>query len=126
VTVPRADYTNIAFAVEDGCLVMTAKPRPQAHRRGDGVYRHTCPLESFTEVAHAIEAAGSAGLTREELHDQTGIAWTRINVALVFLDERSIITRAGKRGRLVVPASRSLVEDALTEYHALREKGPAA
>jgi hypothetical protein len=49
-------------------------------------------------VAHAIEAAGQAGLSREELHERTAIAWTRINVALVFMDERSIITRAGRRG----------------------------
>jgi hypothetical protein len=118
--VPRTDYSNIAFAVEDGHLVMTARPRS-----GGEPYRHTCPLASYQDVAHAIEAAGSAGLTREQLHERTGIAWTRINVAIVFLDERSIITRAGKRGRLVVPASRTLVEDALTEYHALREEGPA-
>jgi hypothetical protein len=120
VIVPRADYANLAFAVEDGCLVMTARPR-----LGGASYRHTCPLESFAEVAHAIEAAGEAGLSREELHERTAIAWTRINVALVFMDERSIITRAGKRGRLVVTRSPVLVEEALVEYHALREKGPA-
>jgi hypothetical protein len=117
---PRADYANLAFAVEDGCLVMTARPRS-----GGEPYRHTCPLASYQEVAHAIEDAGEAGLSREELHERTGIAWTRINVAIVFLDERSIVTRAGKRGRLVVPASGTLVEDAMVEYHALREKGPA-
>jgi hypothetical protein len=121
VSVPRADYTNIAFAAEDGYLVMTARPVS-----GGEPYRHTCPLESYAEVAHAIEAAGQAGLSREELHERTGIAWTRINVALVFMDERSVITRAGKRGRLVVTASQTLVEDAMVEYHALREKGPAA
>jgi hypothetical protein len=37
---------------------------------------------------------------------------------------RRDITHARKRGRLVVTASRTLVEDAMVEYHALREKGP--
>lgn len=116
---PRTDFTNVAFSVDDGNLIMDAQAR------AGHPYRHTCPLESLTAIAHAIEAAGKGGVSREDLHERTGIAWTRINVALVFLDERSIVERAGKRGRLVVLASRTLVEDALVEYHALRE-GEAA
>lgn len=113
---PRIDFTNVAFAVEDDHLIMTAQARTGTP------YRHSCPLESFTAIAHAIEAAGNQGVSREDLHQRTGTAWTRINVALVFLDERSILQRAGKRGRLVVSASRTLVEDAMVEYHALREE----
>ena len=74
-------------------------------------------------MAHTIEEAGEAGVTREALHEKTRLPWTRINVALLFLYERGIIEKAGKRGRLSVPASGAVHLDAMTEYHALREKG---
>jgi hypothetical protein len=112
------DLANVTFHVEDGCLAMSAVAR------GGKPYRHACPLASFTAVAHELDAAGTNGITREQVHARTGIPWTRINVAITFLYERSIVERAGRRGRLYVPASGSIVEDALTEYHALREKGP--
>ena len=112
------DLANVTFGVEDGCLVMSAVAR------GGTPYRHACPLESFVLVAHELDAAGQQGITREQVHDRTKIPWTRINVAITFLFERSIVERFGRRGRLYVPASGTVVEDALTEYHALREKGP--
>jgi hypothetical protein len=89
-------------------------------------YRHTCPLQDLETVAHELDEAGAAGATREGIRERTGIAWTRINVALRFLDERSIIAQSGKRGRLYVPASGGVYLDAMVEYHALREGGTAA
>lgn len=112
------DLTNVAFHVEDGHLVMNAVAR------GGKPYRHACPLDSFVLVAHELDAAGTGGITREQIHERTKIPWTRINVAVTFLYERSIIERTGRRGRLYVPASGVVVEDAMLEYHALREKGP--
>jgi hypothetical protein len=108
------DYATATFTVEDGELVMHAAPKVGRP------YRHACPLASFEAVAHAIDEAPQ-GITREQLRERTGLAWTRIAVALNFLDERSIIDRTGKRGRLCIPSSGAVHLDALTEYHALRE-----
>jgi hypothetical protein len=113
---PPIDLATVTFSIDDGRLVLQATAR-----RTGTPYRHTCPLESFEAVAHGFDAAGSRGLTRVELHERTGIPWTPINVAIVFLYERSIIDRTGSRGRLYVPASAAVFEDAMTEYHALRE-----
>lgn len=118
---PITDFANITFSVEDGHLVM------QAVARNTGKpYRHSCPLASFEAVAREIDGAGPAGITREGLHDKTAIPWTRINVAVLFLYERSIVERAGKRGRLYIPGSTTVFEDAMTEYHALGEGGQDA
>jgi hypothetical protein len=110
------DYATAIFSVEDGELVMHVAPKEGKP------YRHACPLASFEAVAHAIDEA-PAGITRDQLRERTGLAWTRIAVALNFLDERSIIDRRGKRGRLCIPASGTVHLDALTEYQALRERG---
>jgi hypothetical protein len=115
--VPITDFANIAFGVEDGHLVMTAVARTSGEP-----YRHACPLASYTEVARAVEEAGAPGITREAIHEKTGLAWTRISVALFFLYERGTVEKAGKRGRLYVPASATLFEDAMCEYHALVEE----
>lgn len=112
---PRVDFANVNFSVEDGHLVMDALARTGKR------YRHTCPLESYEAVAREVDAAGPQGLTRTDLHERTGIPWTRIQVALLFFDERSIVDRSGRRGRLFIPASTAVFEDAMTEYHALRE-----
>lgn len=117
---PITGFTNVTFAVEDGYLVMraiaTTTGRP---------YRHACPAADLEAVAHAIDGAGPGGVTREGLHVATRLAWTRISVAVLFLFERSIIERAGRRGGWYVPASGSVHLDAMTEYHALREGPPA-
>jgi len=118
---PPIDLATVTFGVDDGRLVLNAVARSTGKP-----YRHTCPLESFEAVAHELDAAGSHGLTRVDLHERTGVPWTRINVAVLFLYERSIVERsiverAGSRGRLYVPASTTVFEDAMTEYHALRE-----
>src|SRR4051812_42766996 len=117
---PLTDFTNVSFEVQDGHLIMGAVAKTTGRP-----YRHACNLPSYEAVARAVEEAGAGGATREALHEATKLPWTRINVALLFLYERGIIERAGKRGRLSVPASTCLYEDAMTEYHALREKGPA-
>jgi len=116
---PITDFTDITFAVDDGHLVMTAVA--MTSRRP---YRHTCPAVSYAAVAHALAEAGAGGITRADLHEKTGLPWTRIQVALLFLFERSIVERDGPRGRLYVPASATLFEDAMIEYHALREERP--
>ncbi|MBX3377500.1 MAG: hypothetical protein KF678_10920 [Phycisphaeraceae bacterium] len=109
------DYTNLIFAVENDELVMYAVAKSTGKP-----YRHTCPQASFEAVACALEEAPD-GLTRDQLREGTGLAWSRIAVALLFLDERSIIERKGRRGQLCIPATEAVLLDAMTEYHAVRE-----
>jgi hypothetical protein len=116
--VPITDFTNVAFTVEDGHLVMSAVARTTGTP-----YRHACPLASFEAIAREIDSAGKDGITRETLHKRTRIPWTRINVAVLFMYERGCVERAGCRSRLYVPASTFVFEDAMTEYHALAEQG---
>ena len=117
---PITDFTNIVFSVEYGYLVMHATARSTGTP-----YRHACPLASYEAVVQALAEAGPGGITRVGLHEATGLPWTRIQVALLFLYERSIVERAGPRERLYVPTTATVYEDAMVEYHALRE-GPAA
>lgn len=117
---PETDFSTMSFAVEQGELVVRA-----VARRSGAAYRHACDLASFEQVARTIDGAAPAGLTREEIQAATGLPWTRIQVALLFLNERSCVNRAGRRGARYEPASAAIYEDAMTEYHALAQQGPA-
>lgn len=112
---PAFDFANATFAVDDGYLVMTALPRSGKR------YRHTCSMANFQKVAEEVGAAGPDGLTRDALQERTQVPWSQIQVAINFLDERSIVEHKGRRGRLIAPGTADLLLDALTEYHALRE-----
>lgn len=82
-------------------------------------YTHRCRLETFTEVLHTINE-----------HDgpiNTGILWskvdapkTQISTALAFLKERSCLNPGVHRRHQI--AVKHIVEDGLTEFHALKEK----
>lgn len=86
-------------------------------------YQHRCPEESFTAVAHAVaDAPGPFNL--EDLRRAATITWTQAAVAFAFLKERSVVIPAG--GRTHAAAGTTPFEDAMIEYHALREKGPSA
>ena len=115
---PITDFANVSFGVEDGHLVMRAVARSTGKP-----YRHACPRADLEAVAHALDQARPDGLTRESLHEATGLPWTRLNVAVLFLFERSIVERAGRRGARYVPACAGVHLDAMTEYHALCEPG---
>lgn len=81
-------------------------------------YRHTCAIESFEAVAHAIDEAGPKGFTLGALRDITGLPCSQIATAMAFLRERGIIEVRGKRN---YPTGEAVHVDAMTEYHALRE-----
>jgi hypothetical protein len=117
----ETDFSNITFAVEENFLVVHA-----TSKRTGQPYRHACPGTDFVTIATEIDAAGPDGISREDLHAKTGIPWTRIQVALLFLNERGCINRQGRRGRLYARSSNFMFEDAMIEYHALRELGKDA
>ncbi len=92
-------------------------------------YEHACTKQVYDDVAYAIEQMGNASFTMEDIRakagggDETNMPpWSQVAVAIAFLKERSCIVPA--RNRKHVAASDFVYEDALIEYHALREKGP--
>ncbi len=92
-------------------------------------YEHACTKQVYDDVAYAIEQMGNAAFTMEDVRAKIGEGeesgnppWSQVAVAVAFLKERSCVVPA--RNRKHIAASDFVYEDALIEYHALREKGP--
>lgn len=116
---------NETFVVDAACGALLRRVVP---RRGKP-YVHMCTKQVYDDVAYAIEQMGNAAFTLEDIRDGVGGGdeskmppWSQVAVAIAFLKERSCIVPA--RERKHVAASDFVYEDALIEYHALREKGP--
>jgi hypothetical protein len=125
---------NETFIVDgpSGALIRRVIPK-----RGKP-YEHMCTKQVYDDVAYTIEQMGNASFTMEDIRAKIGDdsvvntgsndddsnmpSWTQVAVAIAFLKERSCIVPA--RNRKHVAATNYLYEDALIEYHALREKGP--
>jgi len=104
---------NETFRVEDGMLVRAVIPE-----RGTP-YEHRCPLAAYEEVAHAIDALGDERSSLEDLVARTKLPHTQVNTAFAFMKERGCVVPAHKRRQKA--ASNFVFEDAMIEYHALRE-----
>ncbi|MBX3408220.1 MAG: hypothetical protein KF869_15825, partial [Phycisphaeraceae bacterium] len=86
-------------------------------------YQHRCPEDAFEAVAYAVAEATSP-FNLEDLRHAANIPWTQAAVAFAFLKERSVVVPAD--GRNHAAAGATPYEDAMVEFHALREKGPSA
>jgi len=89
-------------------------------RRGKP-YEHRCSLEVYEQVAHWIDERGEHPFTGEEIVAAEDAPHSQVFTALAFLHERSIIERQGKMTIAVNPGGGVHLE-AMTEWHALREK----
>ena len=114
---------NETFAVDGPSGVLLRRVVP---RRGTP-YEHACTKQVYDDVAYAIEQLGNASFTMEEVRAKAGCGdeanmppWSQVAVAIAFLKERSCIVPG--RNRKHIAASDFVYEDALIEYHALREK----
>ena len=109
------------FTVADDHLVRSVVP---IWGRGEP-YEHRCPRASYENIAHAAELfstqTGDPGFTLEELATAAGTPSTQTAVALAFMKERGCVVTRYRRN---YAAGRCLFEDAMIEFHALREKGP--
>jgi hypothetical protein len=102
------------FSIDrQGALIRNVVPA-----RGEP-YRHRCTLAAFEAVAHAIDEAGEAGFTLEEIAAREDLPSTQVAVATAFLKERGAIITERRRS---YPASGSVHLDAMVEFHALRER----
>ena len=96
----------------NGMLVRAVVPR-----RGRA-YEHRCPLETLKAVSHRFDEHGE-GDTVETIAEAIDAPITQVATALAFLLERGIVTVEHRRN---FPATIDVHLDAMTEYHALREK----
>ena len=106
------------FTVADDHLVRSVAP-PRSEP-----YEHRCPRASYEDIAQAAELLSNepadSGFTLEELAAAASTPSTQTAVALAFMKERGCVVTRYRRN---YAASRCLFEDAMIEYHALREKG---
>jgi len=118
-TQPPANERAETFTVNEDVLTRSVTPAPG---RGDP-YQHTCDLEVYEAVAHAIDELNGATFTYEEIRQRTNAPFTQVAVAIAFLKERSIIVPAQRRRSIAATGSGGGVHlDAMTEWHARREK----
>ena len=102
-----------AFSVDrTGALVRSVSPR-----RGRA-YEHHCTLDTLKAVCHCFDEHGE-GDTVETIAEAIDAPITQVATALAFLLERGIVEVHGRRN---YPATIDVHLDAMTEYHALREK----
>ncbi|MCL4742597.1 MAG: hypothetical protein KJZ54_10385 [Phycisphaerales bacterium] len=110
-----AERTESFHVDRGGGLVRAVTPE---HGRP---YRHRCTLPSLQRVCDRFDER-RVGETVETLAAGAQVPVTQAATALAFLLERGIV--ATER-RCNFAATESVRLDAMTEYHALREKGPA-
>ncbi|MDY7110220.1 MAG: hypothetical protein SYC29_16440 [Planctomycetota bacterium] len=115
-TQPPAHQREETFTVNESILTRAVTPAPG---RGDP-YQHTCDLEVYESVAHAIDELRGSSFTYEEIRQRIDAPFTQVAVAIAFLKERCIIVPAHRRRS--VASSSSVHLDAMTEWHARREK----
>jgi len=104
------------FRVDDQGALVRTRVSNDGHR-----YEHRCSLETLRAVAHHFDGRDSGQRTLNQIAGAERVAWTQAAVALAFLKERGIVERRGDSNHA---ASADCYLDAMTEYHALREKGP--
>lgn len=115
-TQPPADEREETFTVIEGILTRSVTPAPG---RGDP-YQHTCDLEVYEAVAHTIDELNGASFTYEEIRRSINAPFSQVAVAIAFLKERGCIVPAQRRRS--VAATDHVHLDAMTEWHARREK----
>jgi len=103
------------FRVDDQGALVRTRVSTDGHR-----YEHRCSLDTLKDVAHHFNGCDSDQRTLNQIAGAERVAWTQAAVALAFLKERGIVERRGDANHA---ASGDCYLDAMTEYHALREKG---
>lgn len=107
----RRSHRQVTFEVRHGRLVR------QVERPDRPTYTHHSTLAVLREVAWLVEERGERGVTSNELWQALPeLPCTQISVALEFLKEIGAVEESGRRS---YPASSTLFEDAMIEFHYL-------
>jgi len=104
------------FYVDDQGALVRTRISTDGHR-----YEQRCSIDTLQTVAHHFDGGDSDQRTLNQIAGAEQVAWTQAAVALAFLKERGIVERRGDSNHA---ASGDCFLDAMTEYHALRDKGP--
>jgi hypothetical protein len=118
---PTPEYTERFRVDRAGNLVRAVEPK-----RGKS-YEHRTSREAFERVAWAADEIGADGITQDKLVQRTGLPSTQVSVALAFMKDRGCILT---KHRINFPAPGNkgqgrLYSDAMIEFEALADKGPA-
>lgn len=114
----QAHLRNETFGIDGETLLRFVEPR-----RGKP-YRHTCTLEIFNDLALTIETYRGSPFIGDDLVKSMGAPHSQVFTALAFLRERGCIVAS--YGRASRAADGFIYEDAMIEWHALREGAPGA
>ncbi len=110
----RRRQRQFSFAVSHGRLVRQVRLQD-----GRGYTQH-CTLDVLTQVAGLLEQCRQTGITTNELWEALPeLPCTQISIALAFLKDRGGVETTARRN---YPASTTLVEDVLTEFHYLAHR----
>lgn len=118
----RRRQRDVRFEVIDDHLVRTVT-FPATSGGGSSSYRHRCSRDVYEAVADVVDAtpAQGEGVSLQSLSRDADLPLTQVNVALEFLKERGVVVTRGRRS---YRSSDIALEDALVQFHALREMGP--
>lgn len=106
------------FSIPFDRLVRRVVPRKGA------IYEHVCTKQVYDDVAFAIELEEGGAFTGEEIRSKIDAPFTQVVVAMAFLKERGCIKPV--QGRRFQAACATIFEDAMIEWHALREGSPGS
>ena len=81
-------------------------------------YTHHCPRGIYEAVAYAME--DGKGHTGSETAETLDLPYSAVDVAFQFMKDRGIIETRHRRRSF--GASKCVFEDAMLEFHALRER----
>ncbi|MBX3408083.1 MAG: hypothetical protein KF869_15110 [Phycisphaeraceae bacterium] len=118
---PNPARPSDTFRIDSGTLIRSVTPR-----RGTP-YEHACTERVYKDAAYAVEQFGARAFTGEEVRAAIAAPsppFTQVAVAMAFLKERGCIVPA--RGRRHVAATDYTYEDALIEFHALKDGSPGS
>ena len=114
-TQPPEDGLNETFSVAERILTRSVIPK-----RGEP-YRHTCDMDVYEAVAHAVDDLNGASFTYEEIRKSIDAPFTQVAVAIAFLKERGCIVLAHRRRSVAAAGAGCVHLDAMIEWHALPE-----
>ncbi|MBX3405022.1 MAG: hypothetical protein KF699_16550 [Phycisphaeraceae bacterium] len=117
---PNPARPSDTFRIDSGTLIRSVVPK-----RGEGgAYEHACTERVYKDAAYAVEQFGARAFTGEEVRAAIDAPFSQVAVAMAFLKERGCIVPA--RGRRHVAATDYTYEDALIEFHALKDGSPGS
>lgn len=103
------------FTIAENILTRHVIP---ASGRGKS-YAHTCDLDVFEKVLHAIDELNGASFTFEIIRAAINAPWSQVAVAIAFLKERGCVVPTQRRHHAA--ATNSVHLDAMIEWHALAQ-----